>query len=118
MQGLPIIKLRLLGRDCRTGREDDVSADAGSAFSGSNGLSRPTSLAVRGMNCATPWAPAGLLELNPALLPDQPSKERDRNIAGPLENVAVRRSAGDYELRHYEEGYGWPVFCLASREER
>jgi hypothetical protein len=58
-----------------------------------------------------------LLELNPALLPDQPSKERDRNIAGPLENVAVRRSAGDYELRHYEEGYGWPVFCLASREE-
>jgi hypothetical protein len=61
---------------------------------------------------------AGLVEPEPALLPDQPSKERDRNIAGPLENVAVRRSVGDYELRHYEEGYGWPVFCLASREER
>jgi hypothetical protein len=52
------------------------AADFGIASSGSNGLARPRSLPVFGMNCAMPCAPAGLISLGRKLLSCQINRVR------------------------------------------
>src|ERR1019366_9078776 len=69
-------------------------ADFGIASSGSNGLARPRSSAVFGMNCAMPCAPAGLIVLGRKLLSCHIS--RVRNATGRLRvraDDSIRRQA-------------------------
>jgi hypothetical protein len=86
----------------RFSRSASNSAAFGIASSGSNGLDRPRSAAVPGMNCAMPRAPAGLMALGLKLLSRQISLVR-KATGRPrsLADVSIMRqmeSASDSDL--------------------